>query len=116
MNLFSYLFFILNFFLSFQMSSFLNIFDQHKSSSVSREIISMMIDLLLYFKNVRTKKVVSNLYDLKISLITSGKLLTDEVCICKWKKPQPKFWGQTEYDQVQNKLSCCPWIRTNTEL
>lgn len=90
------------------MSSFLNIFDQHKSSSVSREIISMMIDLLLCFKNVRTKKVVSNLYDLKISLITSGKLLTGEVYICKWKKPQSKFWGQTEYDQVQNKLSCCP--------
>lgn len=44
------------------MSSFLNIFDQHKSSSVSREIINMKIGLLLYFKNVRTKEVVSSLY------------------------------------------------------
>lgn len=44
------------------MSSFLSIFDQQKSSSISREIIHMMIDLLLYFKNIRTKEVVSNLY------------------------------------------------------
>lgn len=46
--------------------------------------------------------------DLKISLIRSGKLLMGEVYICKWKKPQSKFWDQTEYDQVQNKLSCYP--------
>lgn len=45
------------------MSAFLNVFDQHKSSFILREIINMMTDLLLYFKNVvRTKEVVSNLY------------------------------------------------------
>lgn len=44
------------------MSSFLSIFDQQKSSFISREIINMMIDLFLYFKNVRTNEVVSNLY------------------------------------------------------
>lgn len=64
MNLFSNLGDFLNyFFLSFWMSSLLNNFDQHKYSFISREIINMMIDLLLYFKNVvSTKEVVSNLY------------------------------------------------------